>query len=46
MRKVTGTRKKRQEAKKECFFCKEEKNDYFHEEGVLLRFVTETGKIY
>jgi len=45
MKKTTRTRKKRQEAKIECFFCKEEKNPYFLEEGVLLRFVTERGKI-
>ena len=45
MKKTTGPRKRRQEAKAECFFCKEEKNPYFLEEGMLLRFVTERGKI-
>lgn len=37
--------KRRQEAKVDCFFCKEEKSPSFLEEGVLSRFTTERGKI-
>lgn len=44
-KKIIRKSKKADQAKVECFFCKEEKNPYFLEEGVLLRFVTERGKI-
>lgn len=45
MKKQVKRTTRKQEVKTECFFCKEAKNPSFFEESILLRFVSERGKI-
>lgn len=44
-KKRTSSTRRRQEAKMECFFCKEKKNPDFLEYEILTRFTSERGKI-
>lgn len=44
-RKSSNTRKRRQEAIGECFFCKEKKVPDFLEYEIIARFTSERGKI-
>jgi small subunit ribosomal protein S18 len=41
----SGRKARRQETKTDCYFCKDGKAPSLFEESVLLRFVTERGKI-
>lgn len=44
-KKITQRKSRQMEVKKECFFCKEQKNPDFLEYEILRRFISERGKI-
>lgn len=33
------------QAPSECYFCKEKKEPIYHDSGVLMRFITDRGKL-